>query len=173
MVIEEREDTTSQNPQQHRDSRTSQRSANRQRTAKPENRKPTEVPAATKNQQEGSNRPSSSSRHRKNRRGRQSNGQPVAPAEQTNQRPVQSRQVETKKREQPVQQPMAVEKKEQPARQPDTEKTEKQKEQKRQWSSSIFIEPGSGKKGFTIKSDRDEQRNRTGDRGSNRKGRKR
>ena len=54
-----------------------------------------------------------------------------------------------------------------PKNQPATEKQENLKEKQEKWSSTIFKET-SGKKGFIIKSDRDENRARRGDRPPNR-----
>ena len=128
----------------------------------PKQEQATTVAAPSTEKQDGENR-RSDSRRRKNRRGNRRNSE-QAPAQipPPQQRPAQQKQTEPPKKEQPAHQ------------QPVAEKTETQQSSQRQWSSNIFIETEAGKKGFIIKSDRDENRDKHGNkRRPERKGRKR
>ncbi len=148
-------------PQQERQRRDDRRSSSSQRNRPPRRssgRQENTQDAASGSQEdqpreEKQNRDSRrSSNRRNNRPSRRSSNDPNQPREP---RPQQAEK----------QKPAPQENK------PAAEKQDKSKEEQEKWSSSIFKET-SGKKGFIIKSDRDESRSRRGNRPPNRGGRK-
>lgn len=152
-------------PPQQRHRQGDRRSASQQRNQPPrrQEKRRENAPAAAADSQEEKSQADNQDQHRNNRRSsnRRRNRPPRRASNEQNQQ-RESRPQQQPQKQKPAPKPTP----------PSAEKQGNQAEKQEKWSSSIFKET-SGKKGFIIKSDRDDNAGKRGNRRPDRKGRKR